>query len=145
MAGFSKMIDMAHTQAEAKEEAEKSAVPSPGMPAPKWPMYPYGLCLSLDDDSLEKLGLGGDLPDVGDVLHFAAFARVTNASVREEIDTKTGEKTPCRRVELQIFQMAVQDEDREVGEKGWYGGDEEVGEPAAAHAGNGENEKEETA
>lgn len=109
MAGFGKMMNMARTPAEVKEDIERS---SPSV-APKSnataPVYPYGLCISLDEESLAKLKIDGDLPDVGDMIHFCAMARVTSASEREE-ETAGGEKKVCRRVELQITDLGMENE-----------------------------------
>lgn len=98
---FTKMVSMAHTPEEAKEEAAEM------MPATaSVPKYPYGLCISLDDDSLEKLGLAGDLPQVGDVVQFTAMARVTSASQNER-ETGEGKAEQECRVELQITDMGI--------------------------------------
>jgi hypothetical protein len=98
---FTKMVSMAHTPAEAKEEAKEMSV------APSVPKYPYGLCISLDDDSLKKLGLDGDLPAVGETMQFTAIARVTSASMHEREATDGGKAEQCCRVELQITDMGV--------------------------------------
>ncbi len=58
------------------------------------PQYPPGLRISLVSCCLDKLGLD-DMPAVGDLLHFAAMARVTSTS-----DGEMG-----KRVELQIELM----------------------------------------
>lgn len=103
---FGKMIDMAKTPAEAKEEIARDAPMAVSAAAPSVPTYPYGLCLSLDDDSLAKLKLGGDLPTVGDEIHFCCEARVTSASESER-ETSDGKTEKCCRVELQICRMSV--------------------------------------
>lgn len=65
------------------------------------PDYPWGLRLCLTEAELKKLGCEpGDAPEVGDLLHFAAFAKVTSYSVN---DTGSGSQ---RRVELQIVMMS---------------------------------------
>lgn len=115
MARFNSMVDLARTPEEVKEEISVGKPAS--LPKPTVPTYPWGMCLSLDDDTLEKLGLDGDLPDVGDVIHFTALASVTSAS-KNERTTDTGEKEVCKRIELQITAMDV-------------GGSEEEQDPAA--------------
>lgn len=71
------------------------------------PEYPWGLRISFDSGTLEKLGLEED-PDVGDYIDLRAFARVTCCS-REQ----RGDGTFSRRIELQIEQLAVEDESTE--------------------------------
>lgn len=96
---FAKMVSMAHTPEEQKEEAKEMAVPSV-------PKYPWGLCLRLDEDSLEKLGLAGDLPQVGESLQFIALAKVTSASMSES-ENPDGSKRQCCNVELQVTDMGI--------------------------------------
>jgi|SRR5215475_7722495 len=103
------MIDMARTPEEIKEKTEEMTAPMPL----KVPQYPYGLCISLDDDSLEKLGLAGDLPDVGDILEVYVTAKVTCASKTENIDPATNQPKSCSRIELQIVGMLPHEEEPE--------------------------------
>lgn len=119
MARLGTMTDMARTPNEVKEEIAESAPCPPGKMTTA-PVYPYGLCLSLEDEALEKLKMQG-MPEVGATVHFAALARVTSASEHEREGTD-GEKTKCRRVELQITHLAIENEDREASEA-WYAGD----------------------
>src|SRR6266567_4995889 len=111
---FQSMVDMAKTPDEVKKEVNDypRASFASDLPAPKVPVYPYGLCISLDEDTLAKLKLDGDLPDVGEMIHLAAMAKVTSVSEREREDT-TGNKTRCCRVELQITHLATEVEDQE--------------------------------
>lgn len=126
---FVKMIDMAKTPEEIKEDIAETAMP---VAAPdKVPSYPWGLCITLDEDSLAKLGIDEkELPDVGDMIHLFAMAKVTSASQNERED-KDGNKTVCKRIELQITHMGLEDEDREAGDMGWYDAGEEKAEAAA--------------
>jgi len=64
------------------------------------PEYPYGLCLSLDDESLQKLGID-QLPDVGTVMHLVARVQVTSVSQYERTDGKN------RDISLQITDMEL--------------------------------------
>jgi hypothetical protein len=98
------MFDMAKTPEEAKEDTK----PSPATVADV-NKYPYGLCLSLDEDQLDKLDL--DKPDVGDMCHLFGIGRVTNVSEHEKADGSV-----CCRVELQITHLGVECEDDEEGE-----------------------------
>jgi hypothetical protein len=78
--------------AKSPEEIRAGMEPIEAMPPA--PSYPYGCCISFDDDTISKLGLDGELPAPGDVIEFYASATVTCASK----DPATGK---CR-VELQI-------------------------------------------
>lgn len=67
------------------------------------PEYPYGLCISLDTDSLNKLGLT-ELPEIGTVLTLLARVEVTSVSQYERSDGKN------RDVSLQITDMELKKE-----------------------------------
>ena len=71
-------------------------------------VYPYGLCLSLTEKELAKLDL--EQPQVGDMIHLFAMAKVTAVSQNETTDGT------CCRVELQITHLGAEGEDDEVGE-----------------------------
>lgn len=102
---FAKMISMARTPAEAKKEVEKYMGDAPS-PVASVPTYPYGLCVSLDEEILAKLGMSGDMPEVGEVMQFTAMAKVTSASMSER-EKSDGTKEQCCRIELQITDMGV--------------------------------------
>lgn len=80
----------------SKKEAD--LVASESMDSPE---YPYGLRISLDNESLEKLGIT-KLPDVGEQMHLVAHVTVQSVSAYEH----QGD-TPSRSVELQITDMAM--------------------------------------
>lgn len=93
-----KMVDMRKTPQDTKDSA--------AMIAPDANIYPYGLCLSLGNEELEKLGLDCDC-EVGDMIHLFCLASVTSVSQNA---TENGEN---KRVELQIKFMSVESEDAE--------------------------------
>jgi hypothetical protein len=141
-----RMIDMAKSPAEiSKEIAPQPCDPCPPSSVPE---YPWGLSISLEDDTLKKLGLDGDLPQAGDILEFFATAKVTCASTREEIDTATGAKRLCCRIELQIVAMLPHEEEsaaedrveteqaRSAGRRNRFYGDSMAGYQDAREAGN---------
>ncbi|WP_439392332.1 capsid staple protein [Bradyrhizobium sp. PMVTL-01] len=101
---FAKMVSMANTPEEVKE----SMADAPSVAPAKFtgPKYPWGLSISLEDQSLKKLGLDGDLPVIGDVIQFIAEAKVTNASLNER-ETTDGKTEQCCRIELQITDMGI--------------------------------------
>ena len=111
--GFQSMVDMAKSPEEIKEDMP-STVAMPGKSSgPKVPVYPYGLCISLTENELEKMGMdAADLPEVGDMIHLMAMAKVTSVSQNESVD-KDGGKTQCCRIELQITHLATENENEE--------------------------------
>lgn len=94
-----KVMPFVDMRLDAKEQADIMC-PSP-------PTYPYGLCISLCEDELDKLGLGEDDIDIGDILHMHCLAQVTSKS---SVDNVSGQS--CR-IELQIKFIAAEDEDEE--------------------------------
>lgn len=107
---FHSMVDMARSPEEIQETVPTAPEP------PKGPVYPWGLCLRLGDDELEKLGIDGDLPEIGDMVHLHAMAEVTSARSEKTRDAEGNEKT-CRCIELQITHLAAENEDEEDGEE----------------------------
>lgn len=89
-------VDMALSSSEKKAEATAIS-PSP-------PMYPYGLCISLGTEQLQKLGLADDV-EAGDHIQLNAIGKVTSVSKH---DTESG--CDCR-VEIQLTAIEAEDED----------------------------------
>lgn len=87
------MVDMRRT---TEEKVEAVAAPIASIPDD----YPYGLCLSFDHDTLEKLDLDADC-DVGDLIVLRMICRVTSCSQRE-----VNGKPDCR-IELQGIDVKV--------------------------------------
>lgn len=69
------------------------------------PRYPYGLCLHLDDEVMEKLGLK-ELPAVGKPVMVHAMADVTSVS-ENEYTTEGGKTEKRQSVSLQITDLAL--------------------------------------
>jgi|ERR1035437_7927739 hypothetical protein len=67
---------------------------------PQEPMYPYGLAISLNDETIEKLNMEDDCV-VGDHVHFHCLAKVTSCSEHEGSG---------KRIDLQIIAMSAEDE-----------------------------------
>lgn len=82
------------------KEAEEYAGPT-SLAAKDQPAYPWGLCVNLENDSLEKLGMT-DLPEVGATLQLTARVTVTSVS-----SNQTEGNEPRRCVNLQITDMAL--------------------------------------
>lgn len=91
-------VDMALTEAEQKERNSPVMLPSGD-----GPRYPYGLCICLTHDELDKLGMDSDLRS-GDVVEMDIRCKVTSVT---ETDRDGAES--CR-VELQITGIAVDGE-----------------------------------
>ena len=87
------LINMTLSAEEVKEETQP-----PTADAPK---YPWGLCLTLNDDTLEKLGVK-TLPAVGTVVTIVAKAQVS--SIR---DYQTQGSDSEASIDLQITDMQV--------------------------------------
>mgnify|MGYP001558510391 CR=1 FL=1 len=101
---FAKMINMAHTPEEVKQELKENCI-TPGV-RPSVPTYPYGLCISLDEDSIEKLGLDKRMPGIGEIMPLVCSTRVTSVS-QNESEREDGSKHSCSRIELQITDMGL--------------------------------------
>jgi hypothetical protein len=87
---------MKMSPAEQKEYAQPSLVTGPDAPS-----YPWGLCLTVDDDALEKLGLPA-LPTVGQTMMLMASVEVKSVSASQRGDEL------YRSLELQITDMALE-------------------------------------
>lgn len=92
------MVDMRRTPKEKEEAVEELIAPSVSD-------YPYGLCISLCSEELEKLGLSEI--GHGEMIHLHCMATVTSVSTH---DNSSGSD---KRAELQITAIAAEDEDEE--------------------------------
>lgn len=97
------MIDMKLTPAQAPSgNTLLGAEPNEG------PMYPEGLCIELDTESLRKLAIGtGNLPAVGTRLHLSAIVEVVEVCKEQQ----QIQQELC--VELQIQRMALGNEQQQ--------------------------------
>lgn len=89
---------------QSAEEAQEYTSPTPA-DAPK---YPWGLCITLNDDSLEKLGVDM-LPAVGTEVTIVARAQVTRTGDNQ---TQGGESEMS--MDLQITDMQIDGLDVDV-------------------------------
>jgi hypothetical protein len=97
------MKDMSKTHDQKAEEEEKHS-----LPIAIENDYPYGLCVSLNTQTLENLEVDhDDMPEVGDMIHLMAMAKVTSVRMTDS------EHGPERCIELQITHLALEDEDDE--------------------------------
>lgn len=81
-------------------DEESYDAPTP-IAMPTKAQYPYGLCLSLTNAEIEKLGIDPDEAVVGGVFHLEGLARITSVSCTE------GPDGTCCRIEAQIEDMGV--------------------------------------
>jgi hypothetical protein len=98
-----KLVDMARTDADKKASQKRMEA----MMESDGPDYPYGLCLDLCKEELDKLGLK-DLPEVGDEFHIYAVAKVTRVS---QSASESGDDS--RGISLQIIEMGTMDADED--------------------------------
>lgn len=97
------MTDMRRTD-EEKAESAADMFPTPM----NQPDYPPGLCITLNEDTLEKLGLDEKDFDVGDMVHIQGMGLVTSKSTNAGADGAD----KCR-IEIQITHLASENEDDE--------------------------------
>jgi len=102
MRSFPAMVDLKRSDADKAEDAIKGLC----MPKSSEPDYDYGLNLTFNEETIEKLNLDDDV-SVGDFLHIHAFARVTGVH-EDERDGKCN-----RRIELVLTHVASEDEESE--------------------------------
>lgn len=103
---FAKMINMARTPAEVKEQLKDYPVSAGEGSTPSVPSYPWGLSVSLEEESLSKLGMDKRMLTVGETLQIVCMMRVTSVS-ESESERSDGSKNSCCRVELQITDMGL--------------------------------------
>ena len=87
------LINMENSPEAAKEQVNPSVADGP--------KYPWGLCITLNDDSLDKLGVK-TLPAAGTEVTIVAKATVTGTSERQT----EGEGTKAS-MDLQITDMQI--------------------------------------
>lgn len=73
----------------------------PALAEPEGPEYPYGICLNLEKEQIDKLGLG--TPKAGARLMLHAMVEVKSVTVSDQADGK-GYKS----LSLQITDMALE-------------------------------------
>ena len=80
------------------------------------PQFPWGLRICFTAHELKRLELDPSDVKAGDVIHMKVFARITNISTESMRHSRSGEIVNSDRVELQIEQIAAEDEDNEDAE-----------------------------
>lgn len=77
------------------------------------PVYPYGLRVNLDEDSLDALGMK-TMPKVGEELYLGANVKIVSVSDNEHT-SEDGGTHRHRSVELQIMEMGLGGDDTDAG------------------------------
>lgn len=90
-----KLVSVAQKPGEEKEEKAELAAES------KQPIYPYGLCITLNEETIEKLGLK-DLPKVGSKGTIQAKVTVTMTRATE------GQAHSSMGIDLQITDLGLE-------------------------------------
>ena len=90
------LVDLKMSKKDMAEEASPTANQNP---------YPYGACIHLDTDELDKLGVK-ELPDVGDEYHIRAIGRVTSVSSN---DSGNGEQSGLS-IQITMLELVHEDE-----------------------------------
>lgn len=75
------------------------------------PDYPWGLCLNLEAEELDKLGIT-KLPEVGSEMELCVRVKVTRVAQSASTDTR-GKKDESRSVGLQVTDIEIESEDDE--------------------------------
>lgn len=96
------MTDMARSTADISSEAQSIVMPN----VSDLPEYDYGLNISFNQDTLDKLDLDEDV-QVGDFIHLHAFAKVTS------ISQPPGADKPDRISLVMTHICCAEDEDQE--------------------------------
>lgn len=78
------------------------------------PAYPYGLCITLDNESIEKLGIT-DMPKVGSTMMIKSIADITATSEHKQDGGKVE-----RSITLQITDMAISGQEEKSTEQKFY-------------------------
>jgi hypothetical protein len=94
-----KLNDMKRTKAEQKARASRVDGPLMGSDED----YHHGLRMSLDHDSMNKIGMK-ETPAPGDEYRIEAHGRVVSASD----SAREGQKSPDRRVEILIHRLGAE-------------------------------------
>lgn len=100
-----KLVSVKISKAERKKMSEPSSLAEGDQP-----LYPWGLSISLDTETLTKMGID-TLPDVGESYMLIAKVDVTNVSSNESEGGKS------RSVGLQITDLCLEDADSIAGKK----------------------------
>jgi hypothetical protein len=95
------MISLARSPEDLKKDSSYGTVMP--MKEPDQPVYPYGMCFCLDDETIQKISLDCDC-EVGDEITMVVRFEVTSVSQNKSMNG------PKNRLELQAIAVKVADE-----------------------------------
>ena len=99
--GMSERDALAKSMVSMKMDNKEVEEAGPASPSSKKD-YPYGLRISLEDDSLEKLGLK-EMPEVGKSMKMEAMCKVCGTSSNQS----ESDEGPRKRLEIQLTDMKL--------------------------------------
>lgn len=99
---------MANMKMSDEERAEQYGGATAMVPAES--LYPWGLCITLDDDALEKLKLLKDLPQMDETLELKCKAQVVRVNAYK--DPMNGEDESS--IALQITDIEIMSRDKDI-------------------------------
>ena len=98
------------------DEAKETMIGYNSVDASEAPKYPYGTCLDLNDESLQKLGIT-KLPNVGEEVTIQAKAKVTRISAYVE----QGGAEQCLGLQITDMDVSIPSQSQSASDK-LYGG-----------------------
>jgi len=112
--GLGSNMEIPSMKTDSKKEAYESSKPVLSLQG-EGPEYPYGLCISLDHETLEKLNFKS-LPKVGEKFHLKGFAMVKSVSMN-----KMENGNEDKNVSMQITNLVMHTIEDESMESALYG------------------------
>lgn len=72
------------------------------------PLYPWGLCINLDDDSLKKLGIE-KLPELDQVMEMKIKVQVTSVNSRKESNDEDESSCSMQITDMEMVESGSKD------------------------------------
>ena len=98
---MAQMVDMKRSAADMRSEATAMAA------GPDGEQYPYGLCINLDKDELDKLGIT-TLPPIGSAVHMMAVGTVTRVSQSASQTPQGSDEQTSMAIQITMMSAAVE-------------------------------------
>jgi hypothetical protein len=76
-------------------------------PADDGPVYPWGLELNLETETIDKLGIDIENVRAGDTVHIVAKAEITSVTVRQSANKQHGDEGTNKSLSLQLTAMQL--------------------------------------
>lgn len=84
------------------------------------PMYPYGLCIHLDTETINKLGLE-KMPEPGQLMTITALVEVKSVSISETLDQEPTKSIDLQITDLELGEASKKEEKKEISAGSLYG------------------------